>query len=99
MHTDNSIEVRYRDTPGRIVDRAAFSLTVDAGCESGGGVSCSGGTAASPAQNFLGFMLYNRLWFAADRLGMTLGGGAMSNPGRDLVLVPPINEIGRAAWW
>jgi hypothetical protein len=91
MHTDNSIEVRYRDTPGRIVDRAAFSLTVDAGCESGGGVSCSGGTAASPAQNFLGFMLYNRLWFAADRLGMTLGGGAMSNPGRYLVLVPPIN--------
>jgi putative OmpL-like beta-barrel porin-2 len=91
MHTDNSVQVRYRDAPGRTVDRAAFSLTVDAGCESGGGVRCAGGTAASPAQNFLGFMVYNRVWFAADRLGVTVGGGAMSNPGRYLVLVPPIN--------
>src|SRR5262249_10973481 len=69
---------------------AAFSLTVDAGCESGGGVSCSGG-ASGPAQYFLGFMLYNRVWFNDERYALTLGGGAMTNPGRYLVLMPPIN--------
>jgi hypothetical protein len=36
-------------------------------------------------------MLYNRDWFAGDRLALTVGGGAMTNPGRYLVLVPPIN--------
>jgi hypothetical protein len=91
IHTDNSIEVKYFDAPVSMYDKGAFSLTVDAGCESGGGVSCTGGTSASPSQNFLGFMLYNRSWFAQDKYGLTLGGGAMTNPGRYLVLVPPIN--------
>ncbi len=36
-------------------------------------------------------MLYNRSWFANDQFGLTLGGGAMNNPGRYLVLLPPIN--------
>jgi len=36
-------------------------------------------------------MLYNRLWFAKDQLGLTIGGGVMTNPGRYLVLTPPIN--------
>jgi hypothetical protein len=36
-------------------------------------------------------MLYNRAWFDHDHVAVTLGGGAMSNPGRYLVLVPPIN--------
>jgi hypothetical protein len=36
-------------------------------------------------------MLYNRSWFDNDRYGLTLGGGAMNNPGRYLVLLPPIN--------
>jgi hypothetical protein len=36
-------------------------------------------------------MLYNRSWFANDLLGLTLGGGAISNPGRYLVLLPSIN--------
>ncbi|HEX3865833.1 MAG TPA: hypothetical protein VHV78_03740, partial [Gemmatimonadaceae bacterium] len=73
------------------VDKGAFSITADAGCESGGGVSCSGGLTGSPKQSFLGFMVYNRSWFAQDRFGLTLGGGAMDNPGRYLVLLPPIN--------
>ncbi len=90
VHTDNSIQVKYRDRPDRLLDKAAFSLTVDAGCESGGGVSCTG-TSRGPAQYFLGFMLYQRLWFAKDLYAVTLGGGAMSNPGRYLVLMPPIN--------
>ena len=91
VHSDNSLTLKYFDRPGNGYDKGAFSLTVDAGCESGAGVSCKGGDAANPAQNFLGFMLYNRSWFANDRIGLTLGGGAMKNPGRYLVLVPPIN--------
>jgi hypothetical protein len=36
-------------------------------------------------------MLYNRFWFHRDRFGLTLGGGQINNPGRYLVLDPPIN--------
>ena len=36
-------------------------------------------------------MVYNRFWFAQDRYGLTLGGGQINNPGRYLVLLPPIN--------
>ena len=92
-HTDNSLLVKYFDSGGddSFISKAAFSLTADAGCENGGGVSCGGGDAASPDQYFLGSMLYNRLWFAHDKFGLTIGGGVMTNPGRYLVLTPPIN--------
>jgi hypothetical protein len=36
-------------------------------------------------------MAYNRLWFDNDKFGFTFGGGAINNPGRYLVLLPPIN--------
>jgi hypothetical protein len=36
-------------------------------------------------------MIYNRAWLLHDLFGVTMGGGAMSNPGRYLVLTPPIN--------
>jgi hypothetical protein len=36
-------------------------------------------------------MLYNRWWFDKDRYGLTIGGGQINNPGRYLVLLPPIN--------
>lgn len=55
------------------------------------GSSCAKNKPNAPAQYFLGFMVYNRLWFAGDKVGLTLGGGAMTNPGRYLVLLPPIN--------
>jgi Putative beta-barrel porin-2, OmpL-like. bbp2 len=90
-HSDNSVQVKYYEGAGRRFDKAAFSLTVDAGCESGGGVRCSKSAGGAPAQYFLGAMLYNRLWFNKGRLGLTIGGGAMTNPGRYLVLMPPIN--------
>jgi len=90
IHTDDSIQVKYFDRPTSKVSKAAFTVTVDAGCEFGGGVSCSG-KAGSPAQYFLGFMAYNRIWFDHDRYALTLGGGAITNPGRYLVLIPPIN--------
>jgi hypothetical protein len=91
FHTDNSLLGKYVDSPDSVLSKAAFSLTVDAGCESGGGVSCGGGNADSPNQYFLGVMAYNRLWFAHDHFGLTMGGGLMTNPGRYLVLTPPIN--------
>jgi putative OmpL-like beta-barrel porin-2 len=91
IHTDDSIMFKYHDAPSSLLSKAAVSLTIDAGCEWGGGVSCSGGTPGSPSQYFLGFMAYNRLWFDHDRVGFTVGGGAINNPGRYLVLMPPIN--------
>ncbi len=90
-HSDNSLEVKYYDRPAQSFDKAAFSLTVDVGCESGGGVRCTTASATEPAQYFLGFMLYNRFWFKRDVYGLTIGGGAIVNPGRYLVLLPPIN--------
>jgi Putative beta-barrel porin-2, OmpL-like. bbp2 len=98
-HTDDSIEIKYYDHPERTLSKAAFSLTGDMGCEHGGGVSCAGNSTQiisgqrvlAPKQDFLGFMLYNRLWFHRDLYGFTLGGGKINNPGRYLVLLPPIN--------
>jgi len=90
-HTDDSIEIKYYDKPENFLDKMAFSLTGDAGCEHGGGVSCYTNTKKGPKQSFLGFMFYNRFWFNNDRYGLTLGGGKINNPGRYLVLIPPIN--------
>jgi hypothetical protein len=84
IHTDDSFMAKYYDHPNRTLDKAAWSLTIDAGGESGGGVSYS-------SQYFIGFMAYNRFWFSHDHLGLTFGGGAINNPGRYLVLMPPIN--------
>jgi hypothetical protein len=91
IHTDDSIEVKYFDRPDNTLDKMAFSLTADAGCEYGGGVSCYSNKAGGPKQSFLGFMLYNRFWFHRDLFGLTIGGGKINNPGRYLVLLPPIN--------
>src|SRR5580765_7210921 len=96
-HTDDSVEVKYYDHPERLLSKMAFSLTGDLGCESGGGVNCTtnkkdaAGNIIDHKQNFLGFMLYNRWWFNKDRYAFTLGGGKINNPGRYLVLLPPIN--------
>lgn len=90
-HTDDSIQIKYYDNPERLLDKAAFSLTGDMGCEHGGGVSCAGNSAKGPKQSFLGYMFYNRLWFDNDKYGLTIGGGQINNPGRYLVLLPPIN--------
>ena len=68
----------------------AFSLTADAGCQYGGGIQCTG----APSKNkdsFVGWMLYDRMWFHKDLWAITLGGGEMSNWGRYLTLLPPIN--------
>ena len=90
-HTDDSVQYKYYERPDSFLSKAAATLTGDAGCESGGGVSCFGNGKTGPKQSFLGFMAYNRFWFDRDRFGLTLGGGRINNPGRYLVLLPPIN--------
>jgi hypothetical protein len=119
IHTDDSIEIKYFDKPGKTLDKMAFSFTGDMGCEFGRsgttsagvylqGVGCRGNTrdpksigatssdenfapGINPKQSFIGYMLYNRFWFHRDRYGLTVGGGQINNPGRYLVLDPPIN--------
>jgi putative OmpL-like beta-barrel porin-2 len=91
LHTDDSIQVKYYDKPEKWMDKSAFSVTIDAGCETGGGTNCTGDSKTGKKQSFLGFMVYNRLWFHKDLYAITLGGGAINNPGRYLVLLPPIN--------
>ena len=101
FHSDNSVQVRYFEVPGQrgAFTRAAFSLTADVGGEQGAGVTPFGGqhtsnpalcTDSNPCQQqFLSWMLYNRLTFLDGHIGWTTGGGMMHNPGRYLVLPPP----------
>jgi Putative beta-barrel porin-2, OmpL-like. bbp2 len=96
IHTDDSIEIKYYDKPNKPIDKMAFSLTGDLGCEYGAGVSCyqnkkANGQITSYKQMFAGWMLYNRLWFKKDLYALTIGGGALDNPGRYLTLLQPIN--------
>jgi len=95
IHTDDSVEVKYYDKPQNFLDKMAFSFTADLGCEYGGppgaNTNCHHNTPTSFKQTFAGWMAYNRFWFKKDLYAITVGGGAMSNPGRYLTLLPPIN--------
>jgi hypothetical protein len=91
LHTDNSFEVKYYDKPGKFLDKMAFTFTGDLGCEFGDGVSCHNSKDGHPKQSFIGYMIYNRMWFHKDMFALTIGGGQINNPGRYLVLIPPIN--------
>jgi hypothetical protein len=120
VHTDNSVEVKYYDKPKKFIDKMAFTVTGDLGCEYGGGpasfgtangainphglspemgttdtynggVNCHNNANGKPKQAFVGWMMYDRTWFKKDVWAITLGGGQMSNPGRYLTLLPPIN--------
>ena len=59
----------------------------------GQGVVCTHGymNGRGPSQNFMGIMAYHRWWFDKDKFAAEIGGGVMNNPGRYLVLLPPIN--------
>jgi hypothetical protein len=91
IHTDDSIEVRYYNRPENLgLSKMAFSLTGDAGSQYGGGL-CGTCGSSSGKESFVGWMLYDRYWFHKDLLAITLGGGEMSNWGRYLTLLPPID--------
>lgn len=103
LHEDDSMEWKYWENPNKLMHRLAFSLTMDAGCETGGGtyvnsinppepkVQCFNNKNGYEAQNFFAGMFYQRFWFDHDKFGATIGGGFIVNPGRYLVLLPPIN--------
>jgi len=90
IHTDNSVEVRFYNNPnnGSGISKMAFTVTGDAGCQYGGGITCHNGANKS---DFLGWMGYLRTWWGHDTFAITLGGGQMWNPGRYLTLLPPID--------
>jgi hypothetical protein len=87
FHSDDSFQLRYLNLPGSLIDKAAFSITVDVGLENGDGVTALGGSDG-PAQRFISGMVYNRVWLFNDRVGWTVGGGIIHNPGRYLALLP-----------
>lgn len=90
FHTDNSFLLRYfKSSRSRGISQAAFSITADAGFEKGSEVNgFNNSDSTKPAQYFLSAMFYNRVWFNHNKVGWTLGGGVMTNPGRYLVLYP-----------
>lgn len=92
IHTDDSIEIRFYNNQknGKGLSKIAMSFTADAGSQYGGGICATCGS--SNAKNvFLGWMAYNRYWWDHDKFAVTFGGGQMSNPGRYLTLLPPID--------
>jgi hypothetical protein len=98
IHTDDSFELREFNHPGKFVDMAAMSFTADAGCQYGKSTSagfasqnCFSNKNGGFKTSFLGWMAYERIQFDRDHYGITLGGGQMTNPGRYLTLLPPIN--------
>ena len=121
IHADYSAQVKFYDKPTQTLDKMAFTITGDLGCEYGGGpasfamtggtinqkglspemgngdstynggVNCHNSKNGKPKQEFSGWMSYLRFWFKKDIYAVTLGGGQMSNPGRYLTLLPPIN--------
>jgi hypothetical protein len=89
FHSDTHVQLKYLDNPNCLLSKAAISVAFDGGCENGDGVSCTG--AGAPAQYYLGGLAYNRFWFFNDTWALTVGGGAITNPGRYLLLIPPVN--------
>ncbi|MBC7792975.1 MAG: outer membrane beta-barrel protein [Clostridia bacterium] len=96
FHTDDSVMIKAYENPDTFFTRGAFSLTLDAGCEDGDG-NGSAPAVKCGEQYFLGFMAYTRWWFLKDKFAVTAGGGAITNPGRYLVLIPPINGANAAS--
>ncbi len=88
FHTDNNLQVRYYNNPDGKLSKGAFSFAGDLGFQRGGGLGGFGAMSGLPQSNFLGAMIYHRLWFGHDHYAWTVGGGIMHNPGRYLVLAP-----------
>jgi Putative beta-barrel porin-2, OmpL-like. bbp2 len=94
IHTDDSVQVKWYENPHTFISRVATTFTFDAGCEYGGGATCNADTTTATHTGtgvmFVGFMAYVRAWFG-EHFAATVGGGAIDNPSRYLVLLPPIN--------
>ena len=93
FHSDNSFLIRYFHKPksAKGITQMALSATFDIGFEKGDGVNgfnSSDSATKGPAQNFVSWMIYNRVWFGHGKWAWCVGGGWMTNPGRYLVLAP-----------
>jgi hypothetical protein len=92
IHADYSFELREYNQPDKFLDMAAASLTLDAGCQYGGGQNCFNDKNNGQKTDMLGYMIYQRFQFKHDLYGVTFGGGYLNNPGRYLTLLQPINQ-------
>ncbi len=90
-HSDNSVQVKYLDHPGVILRQVGVFGDVGRRLRIGRRRRVRQRDPERPAQYFLGYMVYDRMWFHKDLFGLTFGNGAITNPGRYLVLLPPIN--------
>lgn len=85
FHHDNSAVVRYYHKPAtqlRGITQAAVSLNTHYGFEQGGG-----GPPRREAY-FTGVALSHRVWFAKNKLALTLRGSFIRNPSRYLSFTP-----------
>jgi hypothetical protein len=104
LHTDDSWQQKWYERKDGFITRIATTFTFDFGCQYGGNAAapatCNTDTTTRNAAGvithqgtgelFVGFMAYIRAWHG-EHFAMTYGGGAIDNPGRYLVLLPPIN--------
>ena len=82
FHHDHSVVYRYfKDKESTGISQAAFSINNHYGFQSGGGTKA--------ADNYMmGTSIANRLWFNKNKLGLTLRGDVVTNPGGYLAFSP-----------
>jgi hypothetical protein len=78
IHNEASISQRYyKNKESKGLSQAAFNLDAHYGFQTGQGVKAS--------QNYMtGFSLANRLWFMKNKLGWTMRGDYITNPGNGM---------------
>jgi hypothetical protein len=81
FHHDNSIVARYHKKRLATISQAAFSINAHYGFQDGAGIS--------PSSNYMaGVAVTNRLWFAKNKLALSLRGDMVTNPGTYLAFSP-----------
>ncbi len=82
FHHDNSVVKRYYNKPANTgISQAAFSINTHYGFQSGDGVK--------PKDHYMaGTSVANRIWFYKNKLGLTLRGDIITNPGLYLAFTP-----------
>lgn len=89
FHSDFSFQLRYINRPGKKgLSKAAFHFNGQYGFEDGGFDTNSVALPNFRDTYFAGISASNRLWFLDDKIGLTLRGGFVKNPGRYLAFVP-----------
>ena len=87
FHHDHSIVARYYHRPAsRGISQAAFSINNHYGFQSG---QLADGTDVKMKDNYMiGTSVANRVWFAKNKLALTLRGDYVKNPGAYLAFSP-----------